>query len=461
LDFRELAENAVTRLFSLGARLGAVGALVVFILSSVATPAAAVPAFADQTGLACDRCHVGGFGPQLTPYGRSFKLHGYTQRSGSSFTLPFSAMAVASYVNTQKDQPPPPPHDFATNNNFAIDQISLFLAGGLGEHLGAFIQSTYDGVAHAFHWDNTDIRATTSFDVKDTDVLVGASLNNSPTVEDPWNTLPAWGFPYTASTLAPSAGAAPILSGALAQTSLGLTAYAWINSEYYLAAGAYGSPGATSLRRLGVDPTSPGSIKGLAPYGRIAWQHAFGPHTVEVGGFATKADIYPGLDRTLGLTDDFTDLGLDASDAWTLEDGDVVTVNGRYTHEKQQLNYSFAAGAAENKRDHLDDVRIDASYYWRNKVGATVQLFDTWGSQDSLVYAANRTLSPNTDGVMLQLDGTPFGGSDSRFGPHVNLRVGVQYTLYQRFMGAGHNYDGAGANASNNNTLRIFTWFAF
>jgi hypothetical protein len=30
-----------------------------------------------------------------------------------------------------------------------------------------------------------------------------------------------------------------------------------------------------------------------------------------------------------------------------------------------------------------------------------------------------------------------------------------------RFNGAGHNYDGAGANASDNNTLRVFTWFAY
>jgi hypothetical protein len=446
-------------MFGLNARFDVVGALAVFIFSSMALPAAAVPAFSEQTGLACQNCHVGGFGPQLTPYGRTFKLHGYTQRSGSSFTLPLSAMAVASYLNTQKDQPPP--HDFASNNNVAIDQISLFLAGGLGSHFGAFIQSTYDGVAHAFHWDNMDVRATTSFNIKDADILVGASLNNSPTVEDPWNTLPAWGFPYTASSLAPSPGVAPILSGALAQTSLGVTAYAWINSEYYLAAGAYGSPGATSLRRLGVDPTDSGSIRGLAPYGRAAWQHAFGPHTVEVGGFATKADIYPALDRSLGLTDDFTDLGLDASDVWTLGDGDVVTANGRYVHEKQNLNYSFAAGLAQNESDHLQDFRIDASYYWRNMVGGTVQLFDTWGSKDPLLYAGNRTSAPNSQGLMLQLDGTPFGGPGAPMGGRFNMRVGLQYTLYQRFMGAGRNYDGAGANASDNNSLRVFTWFAF
>ena len=55
-----------------------------------AAPARAVPAFAVQTGQTCETCHVGGFGPQLTPYGRNFKLNGYTQRS-TPFNVPLAA----------------------------------------------------------------------------------------------------------------------------------------------------------------------------------------------------------------------------------------------------------------------------------------------------------------------------------------------------------------------------------
>ena len=36
----------------------------------------AIPSFARQTGLACDVCHT--VFPHLTPFGREFKLHGYT-----------------------------------------------------------------------------------------------------------------------------------------------------------------------------------------------------------------------------------------------------------------------------------------------------------------------------------------------------------------------------------------------
>ena len=43
----------------------------------------------------------------------------------------------------------------------------------------------------------------------------------------------------------------------------------------------------------------------------------------------------------------------------------------------------------------------------------------------------------------------------------LNVRVGVQYTFYTQFNGAGSNFDFVGTNAADNNTLRVFTWFAF
>ncbi len=450
----------------------AVGFLTVLFLILAATPAAAVPAFAVQTGQPCQACHVGGFGPQLTPVGRNFKLRGYTLRATSP-SIPLSAMAVASYLRTDKAQGSPPAPGFHRNDNSVVDQVSLFFAGGFGDHLGAFVQATYDGIGKAYGWDNLDLRATTTAQIKGLEVVLGTSLNNSPGVQDAWNTLPAWGYPYTDSALAPSPTAAPLLSGALAQTTLGATAYAWINSELFLEAGAYGSPAANTLTRLGADPTSPGDIDGLAPYGRIAVQKPIGGGTLEVGAFGLKADIHPGRDRSTGLTDRFTDLGVDASYQRALETGDVVSLNARYLHERQTLDATCALAAQSSgvlaggapppgscSRSSLNDARIDASYYWRNKVGATVAVFDTWGSANPTLYPDARTFKPDSSGVILQLDGTPFGdrGQPAR---RVNLRVGVQYVAYTRFNGARTNFDGAGADASDNNSLRVFAWFAY
>ena len=244
------------------------------LLGLSATGARAVPAFAIQTGQTCNGCHVGGFGPQLTVFGREFKMRGYTTRT-NDFNVPVSAMAIASYLNTQKDQPSPPAPHYGDNDNVALDQASLFVAGGLGSHLGGFVQGTYDGDARVFHWDNLDLRAVTNATILGTNMVLGASLNNAPTVQDPFNTLPAWGFPYTASGLAPAPDAGPLI-GALAQNSLGLTAYAWINGEIYVEAGGYRSLSQGFLARAGVDPFDPGSIQDTAPYGRIAYQKDFG-----------------------------------------------------------------------------------------------------------------------------------------------------------------------------------------
>ncbi len=424
-----------------------------------AAGARAVPSFAVQTGQPCNACHVGGFGPQLTPFGRDFKLGGYTART-NSFNLPVSAMAVASYMRTQKDQASAPAPGYGVNDNVALDQVSLFVAGGLGSHLGAFVQTTYDGVAKAFHWDNLDVRATTTATVAGAKMVLGLSLNNAPTVQDAFNTLPAWGYPYTASALAPRPGAAPLV-GSLAQNTLGLTAYAWINSSIYLEAGGYRSPTARLLNDFGVDPSSPGGIRGTAPYARIAYQKNYGDRNFEVGAFGMSANLNPGRDVSTGLGDHYTDLGVDASYQVFASNKDVFTLDARYTHEQQRLDASRALGAATNGRDSLEDLRFEGSYYWRNKIGLTVGAFDTWGSPDDLLYAANRTLRPDSSGVTLQIDGTPFGAGGSPFGPRFNMRVGAQYTAYMRFNGAGSNYDGLGANAAGANTLRVFMWVAY
>src|SRR5512142_1139446 len=94
-------------------------------------PAQAVPNFAAQTGQPCTACHIGGYGPQLTPLGRAFKIGGYTQRGGEGWQsyFPVSAMVLTSFNHTGTRVPDDQvTHHFGSNNNFALDQISVFLA---------------------------------------------------------------------------------------------------------------------------------------------------------------------------------------------------------------------------------------------------------------------------------------------------------------------------------------------
>ncbi len=429
------------------------------MLTFAASEARAVPSFAAQTGQPCNACHVGGLGPQLTPFGRDFKLRGYTARA-VPWNIPLAGFVNASYVATAKAQDAPPAPHFGRNENLAVDQVSLFLAGGLGHHLGAFVQTTYDGVGHAFSWDNVDVRAVTTAHFRGSNMVLGLTLNNSPTVQDPFNTLPTWGFPYTDSGLPPGPGASPLI-GNLGQTVLGVTAYAWVDSRLYVEAGGYRSLGARTLARLGADPFSPGEIDGVAPYARVAYHRNFGTQNVEAGAFLLDARIFPGRDHSAGAADHYTDVGLDASYQAFMQNQDVITLNARYTYEKQKLNASQPLELSARRDLDLQDIRVDASYYWRNRAGLSAQVFDTWGGGDDLLYADNRRRRPNSAGFVFQIDETPWGDGRSPFGQRFNVRVGVQYTAYLSFDGAGTDYDGSSRQAGDNNTLRVFTWIYY
>jgi hypothetical protein len=437
--------------------IGVIVASTALILAT--TPAAAVPSFAEQTGQPCSACHVGGFGPHLTPFGRTFKLEGYTMRAGNSFTNPVSAMAVASFVNTASDQPEPPAPHYDTNNNATIDQVSLFVAGGIGDHFGGFTQWTYDGVGRAFSWDNIDLRVTDHVTIRDLDVLVGLSLNNAPSVQDGWNSLPSWGFPFTGSDLAPAPATATIFDGGFAQTSVGTTAYAYWDTAVYTEVGLYWTPSNHFLSAMGAD-FGPGPIDGAAAYLRVAYQKDYGDSNFEVGAFGFFPSLKPDGDTSTGKTDTYTDLGLDGSYQFLGSGENTYTVNARYTHEEQNLRATLLLGGAERASNTLEDFRIDGSYYWNNTIGGSVQFFDTWGTRDALLYADNSTFKPDSTGVTFQVDGTVFGHDMSVLGGRFNLRAGLQYTLYTKFDGAGTNYDGLGRDASDNDTLRLFIWTA-
>ena len=437
-------------------------AIAATILALPTRQARAVPAFSQQTGLPCSACHVGGFGPQLTPFGRAFKLDGYTLRAHAS--VPISAMAIGSITHTRKDQLPPP-ENLDANDNVAFDQASAFIAGGVGDHLGGFVQITYDGVGGVWSWDNLDLRAVTKGTVFGQDTVLGLTLNNSPTVQDAWNTTPAWGFPYTDTAVSNTPGAAPLIDDGLAQNVIGLGAYAWVGQKIYLEAGAYSTPSAGTLNWLGADPDSPGDIKGLAPYGRLAWQGDAAGGTLELGAFGLGARIYPGRDRSSGFTDSYTDLGLDASWQKSFANGDVLTAQGRYVHERSNLRASCALGllASEVGLDcadvRLDEVRGDVGYHWHNKLGATLGAFSLTGPANPYLYGP--TTSPDSNGLMLQFDYSPWGDGSGPLGKRVNLQFGLQATLYGKFDGAKNNYDGAGASASDNDAVRFYTWLAF
>jgi hypothetical protein len=431
-----------------------------------APEARALPAFSQQTGQACAACHVGSFGPQLTPFGRSFKLHAYgataTWSGAQQKFAPVAAMVIATYTHTDKDQSAPPANNMGVNDNFAVQEADLFIAGKLAPGLGVMIQGTTDMIAHNTLLDNSEIRYARDASVFGRDLTWGVSINNNPTVQDVWNTTPAWRFPYVSSALNLSPIDAPLLAGALSHQVIGETGYLWIDGSIYLEAGGYQGLSANALNALneGVGP----GVEGTAPYWRIAYNPQFSGQSLEVGLFGMQARLTP--DRSYTLADHYNDTGVDAS--WQLlgTGKHVVSVNAAYIAEQRRLDASYALGLANFTHGRIDDLTLDASYYYDRTWGLTGAFFRTDGSFDDGLYtpsqdSGSRTGKPSATGYMLQGDWTPFGKDESWGKPWANVRLGLQYTAFTRFNGAVSNYDGFGRNASDDNTLTAFVWAAF
>jgi len=67
-----------------------------------APQARALPSFARQTGQPCGTCHTDF--PALTPFGRRFKLLGYTVGGGEFRTTPFPLFPAVSDSRSQADK---------------------------------------------------------------------------------------------------------------------------------------------------------------------------------------------------------------------------------------------------------------------------------------------------------------------------------------------------------------------
>ena len=185
----------------------------------------AIPSFARQTNLPCSSCHT--IFPGLNSFGRFFKLNGYTLMGVKTIEVkdstdtsedvdvnllkipPVSLMIQAAYTYKTKEQPG------TQNNNVSLpQQLSIFFGGEITPHIGSFIQVTYDDQG-AFGIDNIDLRYANQTELRFENLLYGVTLNNNPTVQDIWNSTPAWGFPYASSSVTASPLASTLIKGGL------------------------------------------------------------------------------------------------------------------------------------------------------------------------------------------------------------------------------------------------------
>jgi hypothetical protein len=443
----------------------------------IVAPAHALPSFARQTGAACEDCHIGGFGPQLTPFGMKFKLEGYTQTggTGTGSNIPLSAMLQSSY---QKEKTAPADGSRQKETLFA-QQASLFLGGRLTDHLGAFLQTTETGEPGSpntdhLSMDNTDIRYVHPVTLGSNSGVVGVSLNNNPTVTDVLNTVPAWRFNYISPTLSGGAPYSLMIDGGLAQSVWGLNVYTYLNSSWYAEVGSYqGLTQGTLVHANNAFSTDPyNKLSGSNPYWRLAYMDTEGPRFWSAGLFGIDASFKPdGIN-----TDKYRDVGVDATYQRQLANNNIFALNAAYMYEKQSLGAASLGlnpliNGSSNPNDNLRRFDLSASYHINQTYGLTGSLFHVSGSADAAQYgtaADGVTAStPDTTGYVLQADWTPFGKHGSWGEPWANLRLGLQYTWYTKYNGGSSyattdvNGNTVSRNASDNNILYAFVWTSF
>jgi hypothetical protein len=427
----------------------------IFIFS---TESWAIPSFARQTNLPCSSCHT--IFPELNSFGRFFKLNGYTTVGTETInvsdsndnvslnllkTPPFSIMLQASYTYLSKEQPG------TQNNNVSLpQQLSLFLGGEITPHLGSFIQVTYDDQGAAFGMDNIDIRYANQTELGSSSLLYGVTLNNNPTVQDIWNSTPAWGFPYASSSVTPSPIASTLIEGGLAQSVAGLGAYGLYDNLVYGELSLY-----TSAQQGGAHPpdnTSTGIIKSVAPYWRLALQKQFENQYVEIGTFGMSTEMYPtGIS---GLNDTYTDVGFDLNYEQPM-DVNEFTAHASFILEKRTLDATFNSAGSFNQSLNLNSFKILGNYYLHSQIGFTLAYFSITGDGDGILYppasvSGSLSGSPNSSGFM----------GEFNYLPWLNTKFSLQYVAYNKFNGSSNNYDGEGRNASDNNSLYVLAWVA-
>jgi hypothetical protein len=436
--------------------------LVLAAALGIATKASALPSYARQTGLACNGCHT--TPPELNQAGRLFKLLGFTDRKKDSTiptaqgdkrrpelqmleNLPLGVWFETSNTSTNKAQPS------SQGDSFEFPQdISLFLAGAWADHLGSFLQVTYDAQANQFGMDNTDIRYARKIQKDGKDWIFGITLNNNPTLEDVWNATPAWGYPFIASDSAPTPAAAAILQGGLAQDVAGAGGYTMWDNHLYLAGAIYRSDHIGNPQP-NTGTSSSINIQNVAPYWRVAWQQAAPKAVFEIGAYGMHLNSTP--NAVSGTSDTYTDVGPDVEYDKTLG-RDVISFRATYLHEATALNATYAASGASLVNHHLNTGNANVEYHFGNRLSAAMGWFLTSGTADGTLYApASVTGSANGSPRS-----TGYIGNFSWW-PMQNIDLAVQYTGYTRFNGGNTNYDGSGRNASDNNTTYLLARFVF
>jgi len=449
----------------------------------LSAPAQAIPVFARQTGHNCQACHISY--PELTAYGREFKLNGYT--FGEAQNVPLAIALMGEYAKIGDNTNHATGGTICANcSEASFVQWSLFYGGRITENIGVFGQASSGGFpldtggscCNGLASDNTEVRYVHRFSsgvsTLEDDTVVGLLINNNASMQDVWHSAPAWRFPwfpYNGTNLGPAAstfieGGPNGVGGIQAHRLVGLGGYTWYRKNWYAELTLYRRPwgGPFSIFDYGsgaLDAVSKpsDSIVGWSPYYRLAYSKDWGYNSLELGLFGMNGKTYyDAVVRDSTQVQTFRDVALDAQFQFNRNEPWIYSVAGSWIHESNDLSPLVGAGQASQPSHTLNEFNIKGTAYYDRTYGATLAYYQINGTSDNILYGLNNpagggsaTGSPNSAYWMLELNYVPIQ----------DMRFSLNYQAYTKINGGKSNFDGVGNNASGQNLLQFAIWWVY
>lgn len=504
--------NRIARWLALGVATGA--AWLAF-----SAPAQAIPVFARQTGHNCQACHMSY--PELTAYGREFKLNGYTFGEAQPIPLAVALMSEFDSVGDNVVHGAPGVINCTACNHSTMVQWSFFYGGRISDNFGMFGQGTSGefpigggaGPTGAGTFtptaDNTDIRYVHRFTTESSlepDLVLGLDINNNLMVEDVWMTGPAWRYPNggggiaysfnagggSATSGAPTYGMGPVTALYIDNTGttpgnggpqkeVGIGVYAWWHKTIYAEFSLYRAPwgtfswlawgqGNTEASQDAVAGAPSTLLANYNPYGRLVYERDWGYHSLSVGLFGVDAKPYncsPFDQACSTATNSFRDIAVDSQYQYNKGEPWIFSAQTSFEHESNDLSANLHGPAAyalplSSATHTLNEFNINGRAYYNRMYGVNLGYSMITGSSDLGLYGSNATSTSPVPGA--SLNGSPNSSwwtLEFNFLPLQNMRFTLQYLAYTKINGASSNYDGLGNNARGQNHLTGAIWWAF
>jgi hypothetical protein len=432
--------------------------LSVGLLFALQQPAQAVPSYARQTNSECAACHIGAFGPHLTPYGIRFKLGGYVDSDGQGTKVPLSFSTQLTATKTGDGNPA-----LHGKSDVRLTNVDIYVAGKLFDNVG-----TYTRVAHVENAAGTDYTQLDDFDLRfakeakfgERSVVWGVTLNNHPGVQDPIDVMPAWGFGAAGPgrDFVQRTRTGTLMNkyqGGLAHRVLGLSGYAFVDDHWYGELGTYKTLSPSVQNKLGLPEYAPGADVGdpgrlsNTLYWRGAWMHDLKTHFYSVGLFGLTTQLQS--DRT-GPTDRVQDVGIDASYMYLGNRDHMVQMRASHIVERRRYGtrptLSFFppafGGPTGQATGSVRESTISGTYAFHNTVGITAAR--TWAKTNE--DHARFVTAHGTGDAYFNFIGAywnVWGKEGDPVPVGVNLQVGAAFIHFDRFNGTTTNIFGPGS----------------